>query len=340
MRASKSRLTKLWKGALCALAIVGLLLPAVASAQTGGVGGRVLTPSSSNPRAQSIFIYTLKHGEATKDKILVINQSESEKTISLGSVDGVTANAGAYTCRQEAEPVKDSGGWVTLAKTKLTLPAGGKEAVDFTVTVPQGADVGEHNSCITIQADEASEAHQGVRLRMRQAVRMIVTVPGELRRSISIDTFSVTARNGKQRYEMAVANKGNVSADVDMKARMATLFGEEVASVVGEYPVIADKTLTQYFASDFAPLFGGWYTVTPSVRYDQRLGAFGTKAADAKYETKIGESVMIFLWPTSLGWLMIAGVLVLAAGMVALLRHHRGKAGTQKRPAKTQDNKG
>lgn len=306
-------------------ALAVLVFPAMTAAaqSTGGIGGRVANPDPNNPRSQSIFIYTLEHGDVKEDQLLVMNKTDEEQTITIGSVDGVVTNSGDYTCRQEAEPVEDSGGWVKLDKKELTLPAGGEELVKFTVTVPEKADVGEHNSCLTVfqtnQDPAEGEDTGGVHIRMRQAIRMVITIPGELKRDISIKSFSVKQNVNDQNYTLVAANMGNISADIDMRVAVASIFGKEVANVGGEYPVVPGESLSKEFTTELKPMFGGWYKATPSLRYDKRLGVFGTSSQQAEYETITGAPVDMFFWPTTLGWIIIAIVIILLLTIITLL---------------------
>lgn len=323
-----------WQKGVLLLAVMALFVPTLtAGAQSAGVGGRVANPDPENPRTQSIFIYKLEHGAVVNDQLLVVNQTDETKTVSLGSVDGVVTNTGDYTCRLPAEPTSGSGGWVTFSKNSVTLPPRGEERVDFRLTVPGQADVGEHNSCLTVQAEgeEGSEASSGVRLRMRQAVRMVVTIPGELHRELSMSEFNAEQRAAGQYYKIGVANKGNVSADVDVRISLTSLFGREVAGISGEYAVIPNENLVKEFTTPFRPLFGGWFEATPSIRYDTRLGVFGTQNNEAEYETITGDSVRIFLWPTLVGWSIIFGaVLSLVLGFWLLVSQLRVQAALRK----------
>lgn len=336
MRGVSRRTRQIWRGAVFLFAMAVLIVPsAVASAQSSGnVGGRVVNPDPSNPRSKSIFIYTLEHEESKKDQILIVNPTDEPQTILLGSVDGVVTNTGDYTCRQEVEPVTDSGSWVQLAKKQITIPAGGEEKVDFLVTVPAKADVGEHNSCLTIQivGDEGESAGGGVHLRMRQAIRMIITVPGDLKRDLSISAFTIELGTDKQDYTLTTANKGNVSADVDMRIKIVSPFGKEVANVGGEYPVVPGESLTMNRSTELRPIFGGWYKAIPSIRFDKRLGAFGTQNDTAEYETITGEAKTIFFWPTELGWLVIVGTLGL---LVVIIWRTSGRVRRQRRLKKS-----
>ncbi len=311
-----SRRLRQWGAVFLALGVLTLSGVVVQAQSSGGVGGRVANPDPENPRSKSIFIYTLERGESKQDQLLVVNPTNEAQTVTLGSVDGVVTNTGDYTCRQEVEPVEDSGAWVALSQKEVIVPAHGEVKVDFTITVPMAADVGEHNSCLTIQVkdSDAEDAGSGVRLRTRQAVRMVITIPGDLRRELSISNFLIEQKTATQVFTLTASNKGNVSSDIDMRVKVTSmLLDKEVANVGGEYPLVPSESLTKTFTSEIKPLFGGWYKVTPSIRFDKRLGAFGTQSQTAEYETITGDAKTMFLWPTPVGGLIIAGALALIA---------------------------
>lgn len=319
MRLRGFKVQKVWRLAVLLFITAVLLVPNGVSAESsGGIGLRVANPDPNNPRSKSIFIYTLERGESKQDQLLVVNPTDEEQIVTLGSVDGVVTNSGDYTCRQEVEPVTDSGAWVQFSTKKVTVPANGEKAVDFTIKVPANADVGEHNSCLTLPPIKTpSDDGSGVRLQTRQAIRMSITIPGDLTRKLSIEKFDAHVdADGIQKYTLTAANKGNVSADIDMKVRLVSLFNKEVASAHGEYPIVPNENLTRQLATAYQPLFGGWYTATPTIRYDKRLGAFGTQNSQATYETITGDPQTILLLPTQLGWLIIALVALLLAGML------------------------
>lgn len=324
-------------GGLAAVLAVSMIPPV--SAQTSpssGIGGRTTRIDPNNPRTQSIFIHEIELGKTAKDQVLVVNRSDKPRTITVKSVDGAVTNTGSYACRENAEEVKASGAWVRLAKDEVTLPAGGEEKIDFTITVPENADVGEHNSCLTFMADEKEPPAQrgGVVLRMRQALRVAITIPGDQHRNLSVESLEPVdhprpqdADAAKQQYfEMTVKNDGNVSADVDMRVRVKSMFGREIANSGGEYVVIPGAAMTQRFMAEFRPLFGGWYTAESSIRYDKRLGIYGTQQQDADYEEKAGPSTRIFLWPTVLGWIILGSLVALIAGAIGLFLSRRRRS--------------
>lgn len=244
---------------------------------SGGVGGRPANPDPDNPRTTSIFIYQLKGGQTKSDQIYLSNGSDAQETVEIYAVDGVAANTGVLTCEQQVESRDEVGKWIKLAKSEATLAPRGNELIDFTVTVPANADVGEHNGCIAIQRKGDEGATTGnVRVKTRQAVRVSVLVPGKIHREVTVDSFKAEAEFQKQKFEVVLKNKGNVSADVDIALRLKDVFGNEVYKNGGQYAAIPNQKLQLNFEGDFKPFFGGWYTASANIAYDKRPGVFGT----------------------------------------------------------------
>lgn len=307
-------------------ALIVLLVGGVASAQ-GGIGGRPAKSDPDNPRTQSIFIYTLEKGQSRTDKVLISNSTDQEQTIELLAVDGTVTNTGAYTCKQNSEEKIGLGSGIELREDSVVLGAGEDKEVDFTVTMPQDADVGEHNACLVFQSpQEAGEAEGSVRVRTRQAIRVVATVPGDLKREIQIENFAITQGDDSNDFAISIKNTGNVSTDVESKVYLKNLFGAIVYKDGGQYPVLANQKLDMMFSQSDRPLLGGWYKAGASASYDKRAGVFGL-ADDGQIATESTDESMIFLPPTSLGGVIIAmvGLVVLAAVAVPLIARYRKK---------------
>ncbi|MET0980358.1 MAG: LysM domain-containing protein [Candidatus Saccharimonadales bacterium] len=295
----------------------------VSAISSGGIGGRPAYPDPNNPRTQSIFIFNVDKGETKKDVILVANNSDSKQTINLYAVDGVVTNTGSFTCSQESEARQNVGAWTRIDKTVVVLDAGKTEEVGFSVSMPAAADVGEHNGCIVFQvAEDEGEASGNVRIRTRQAIRVVATVPGDLKRSVEITGFSTGTQAGNQSYILNLKNNGNVSADVDSKVYLKSLFGRIVYENGGGYPVLADRPLDLTFVDESRPFFGGWYYASAEISYDDRAGTFGT--ANSQYLTKkVTDSQVLFRAPTIGGALTMTLVILLVAGITGWLLRKR-----------------
>lgn len=311
------------------LATISLLClvsaPVAGAISTGSIGGRPANPDPNNPRTQSIFIMTLDRGQSKEDVILVANNSDVKRSVELYAVDGMVSNTGAYTCRQESEDRIGMGKWIDISKKFVELGPGDSTEVSFKVSLPNNADVGEHNGCIVFQSPEDAPAETGnVRIQTRQAIRVVATVPGDLHREVSIASFEVGKQNGNPLYSLSVKNEGNVSADVDAFVTVKSLFGREVYSNGGGYPVLSNQKLDLNFEqTENRPMFGGWYNVSASVKYDKNAGTFGTGKAQDLIELNASTKT-IFIAPTTAGMLIIASGLIVLAGIVGylLLRRH------------------
>lgn len=286
----------------------------VGAIAVGGVGGRPANPDPNNPRTQSIFVLTLDKGESGKDTALVVNNSEQTQTIRLYAVDGLTTNTGSFTCRQEADARVGLGKWTTISKSEVTLASGDNTEVPFTVKMPANVDVGEHNGCIVFQTkDDNSTADNedggSVQIKTRQALRLAVTVPGDLKRDVTIENFDVTTVEGQQAYVLDINNVGNVSADVDVSVKVKSVFGGEIYSNGGGYPVLSDTSLSLTYTQEETPMFGGFYSVEATVSYDSEIGTLGVETGSTV--TKSSGEKVVFIAPSATGALILL-VLMLA----------------------------
>lgn len=309
------------KKAVLAMFIVSTLSASAFAQSSGGVGGRPANPDPDNPRTQSIFIYTLPGGQSKTDQIFLNNAGDKAEDIEVYAVDGVVTNTGSYTCEQKTESRDGIGKWLKLTKNELKLDPKSNQLLDFTLTMPANADVGEHNGCIAIEKKQDEGVATGsVRVRTRQAVRVVAIVPGDIHRKVSIESFKASADINGQDYEVILKNEGNVSADVDISVRLRNVFGKEVYTNGGQYVSIRGEKLQLNFEGDFSPIFGGFYKAKTDIAYDKRAGTFGTQDTKNLLKSESKE-IMIFVWPSP--WLL-AGLVVLLVGFVAF-KVWRGK---------------
>lgn len=300
-----------------ALFMVICMVQPVGAVSNGGIGGRPANPDPSNPRTQSIFIMTLNRGQSKQDVVTVANNGDTTQTIKLYAVDGVVTNTGAYTCRQDAEARVGLGSWTQLSQSEVTLAPGKDINVPFTVSMPANADVGEHDGCIVFaSADDAvSNSTGNVQIHTRQAIRLVATVPGDLKRDITIQSFDFKPTDGKALYNVALKNVGNVSADVDVKVTVRSLFGNLLYSNGGGYPVLSNQVLQQEFEQTNKPFFGGWYIARASIQYDKHAGEFGTRDTNSLI-TKESRDVTVFMAPQPLGTVvMLLAALAIIGGL-------------------------
>lgn len=291
----------------------------------GGVGVNPANPDPSNPRTQSIFVYTLDPGASKQDAVRVVNNSSTEKTINIDIVDSEISTGGALACKQTVEPKKEVGSWAKLQKTQVKVGALKSETVSFDLTVPKSASVGEHNGCLVVQ--DATAAPQktdqaGVSLSFRSALRMSVTVKGDVFSNLVFTGLSHQAKGKNELIHPFVKNDGNVSVDASIQVALKDILGRTVSSTNGAYPILAHSTADWNFEVK-RPFWGGYYKVSSTATYP----ADPTKAlgvVQQQKKTAVGPTKWAWVNPAPLA-LVIEVAVVLAGVSVALWLLYRRK---------------
>lgn len=328
-------------GVLSLLAIVALFLgsPAgsVSAIQGGGIGGVPANPRGDNPRSESIFVYELDRGKSIDDAIQVINNTGESKTLLVYAVDAKVASGGAFACAQKAEKPIATGSWVDISEEQVTLAPGSKKNISFKLTVPDQAVPGEQNACIVIQDANSEPVDQGngIKLSFRSAIRVAVTVPGEITKELDFTGFDITELdNDKIRMSTSLRNNGNVSLDTNVRTNIKTFFGSLVRSAGGEFPVLAGSDAQFNFEVDKI-FWGGWYKAQATGEYNSNTEqSIGEGESN---QTIYSEEEIIFVAPEPLALAIEATVFLLivgGTGYYILRRRHyknlRAKAKTYK----------
>ena len=297
-----------------------------------GIGGVPANPREDNPRSSSIFIYELKPGDSYTDGVKVSNNTEASETIKVGVVDSVASNDGSFACAQEEEDKVDVGSWVKVDSPEVTLNAGESRVVNFTVSVPKTASVGEHGGCITLQkakSDSANPDGGGVALSFRSAIRISVTIPGDIVKAVNVSGVTLKPNEkdaSKFIIQPSVTNTGNVSLDTQIDSKLMSLFGVTISATSSNYPVFPGTT-ARWNLEVNAPFWGGWYRATVDATYNANAAEGVGESSDAKYETVSGQSSYVFINPQPAALvieaLVFIGFITALALVVRKLSHRR-----------------
>lgn len=293
--------------------------PVTYAVESFGVGARPANPKANNPRTQSIFVYELAPGATISDAVLVVNNADKKKRINIYSVDSQNSSDGAFACAQAADAKKSVGNWITLEQSQVELEPGKQAKVPFTMTIPKTADVGEHNGCIAVQAvDAVSETNRnGISLSFRSALRVAVTVPGQLKSDLKVDAVRYAITNNKLVVTPTFQNAGNVSVDARISSRIDSVFGSLVEAAKGTFPVLRNASGTFNFETN-RPFWGGYYTLTTSASYKPLAG----EAAE-RQTNEVSQTIFIPPQPLALFLELLAIGLLVGAVSYAVWRRRR-----------------
>lgn len=321
---------RLLLGCLAAILTTSFAICSFASASTG-VGGRPAKLAPDNPRAQSIFLYSLKSGEVKTDSIFLSNNSDKEQTIEIYPVDGTITNLGSYTCRDQTDKREGVGSWINLKKSRVTIPAKGDVTIEFEVSMPEVIDSREYNGCIVWRSINVSDQDsESKRVVTPQAVRMAIVVPGDLRREVTVGAIKRRESAKSTEFDLNLVNKGNVSADVDINLVTTDLFGRVVGTDSGEYAVLGDSSLQLAFNDNSRPFWGGLLSTRAMIAYDKRAGVYGV-IDGGQLQRDTSQTLTYFVWPSPWAIVALAIGLLTVVGTVVWTKQQKNQANHEAR---------
>jgi hypothetical protein len=200
------------RGRLAALAALASALtwvsvgPAAALDEGPRLGLRAVGQSTS------YFDLTLRPGETQTLEIEITNDGDAPADAHTYAADVYTIVNGGFGGRLRGEPRSGATRWLDYDAETLELASGARSRRSFTVTVPGGAGPGEYITSLVLERElPASVADAvGARQVQRQAVAVVVTVPGERRPTLKIGDASHVLMAGVSVLSVAVSNPGNV----------------------------------------------------------------------------------------------------------------------------------
>lgn len=314
-----------------AAALAVLPIATALAIENGGIGAKPANPRADNPRTESIFVHEITPGQSITDAVKVINNTDTVKTLLVYATDSQVASGGSFACAQKADEAVSVGTWVSLDKTSVSLAANTTEEVGFTITAPKTASAGEQNGCIVIQDAQSNTAADGngVALSFRSAIRVALTVPGDIKKGLVFTGLSVKKIEANALgLSAGLKNNGNVSLDSDLAINLQSIFGQKLHTSGGVFPVLANNEAAFNFETK-QPFWGGWYTVQASATYNannnQSLGQNGDKS------TIYSQKLWVFVQPQPVALLieivvLLSLIIVVSYGVWRRMHHKKVRA--------------
>lgn len=215
-------------------------LAADAADGTDGDGGATRTTWSVQPATQqgadtrTAFEYDVDPGAHVVDYVGVSNSSEQAATFTVYATDAYTTADGAFTVLPAADEPTDVGTWVTLKSTTVKVPARSTVQVPFALTVPDGAEPGDHVGGIVASIASGATTAEGEQVLVDQRVgtRLYVRVGGETTAALAVEGLTVTftpspdpLAGGTATVTYTVRNTGTVRVQATQQVRLAGPWG-------------------------------------------------------------------------------------------------------------------
>jgi hypothetical protein len=177
----------------------------------------VVPSSATGADGRTAIEHRLDPGESVEDHVALHNVSAEDVTFGLTAADGFFTRAGRFDILASGEESVAAGTWIDVADSVL-VPAGQTVVVPFTVSVPEGAEPGDHAAGLTASVVSIQSADDGtaVGIESRVGVRVLTRVTGEIAPAVSIHALSglyATSWNpfrpGEMTVDFTVVNDGN-----------------------------------------------------------------------------------------------------------------------------------
>ena len=183
--------------------------PAAAGGDGAALGLVAVGPSSSH------FDLTMQPGEARTLEVEITNNSDAPASAYTYAADVYTIVNGGFGGRQRGEPTSGTTRWLDYNPETLLLAVGSQSIRRFTVTVPDDTRPGEYITSIVLETELIDQ---------RQALAVVVTVPGPRSPALEIGEASHAVVEGTSVLAVALSNEGNVrlSPMVELELRDAT----------------------------------------------------------------------------------------------------------------------
>lgn len=286
-----------------------------------GAGGKPAFPNPDNPRTSSIIIHTTKPGETIEEGVQVINNTDETKTFLIYATDTANSGNGGFACKQFSELNDNTGTWISPQKSKIILAPKTSKIIPFTISIPENAGVGEHNGCIAIQEKPTiSRINEsgGIKMATRVAIRIAITIPGEIVKNAEITNFVSTSNIfGGETITISSKNNGNVSVDGKVKIPVKNIWGKTLHTFEGEYPIIRDGKEEWNF--DFKQKFwGGLYTASATLEYNDNPSTELGIIDEETITTLTVPDIKFFMFPSIVGLLTEIFILIFIFSAVTL----------------------
>ncbi|MEV6400582.1 DUF916 domain-containing protein [Streptomyces sp. NPDC051907] len=231
---------------MAALALSWTLLLAVLPQGYGGAaahaadnGNWSVYPASSELGRRPYFYLSADPGTTLTDQVTVSNKTAAPLTFRLYAADAYnTERDGGFAVRTRQEQQRGVGAWAKPDRDKVTVPPHRSITVPYTLTVPEGAEPGDHPGAI-VALDERIDAGSGsVAVGVQQAVgaRVYLRVNGPTVPALSVEDVELDhskplvpgTGESSALISYTLYNRGNVTLNPKVALTAEGLFGRDL----------------------------------------------------------------------------------------------------------------
>ncbi|MDQ2854423.1 MAG: hypothetical protein M3R32_06130 [Chloroflexota bacterium] len=278
-------------------------------------------------QAGSFFDLTLRPGQSRRLEVRIANDGGMAIVARTYSADVYTIINGGFGGRLRDEPRTGMTGWVVYPTDVLALAPGEGILRAFTVTVPPDAGPGEYISSLVLENDQPILSQDAIGLNqiVRQALAIVVTVPGLRSPGLAIGEATHKVVAGASIIRIAVENIGNIRLKPIVGFTLLNATGSEVSRANMQMDTFYSLTSTFIEFPLAALLQPGTYSVQLTLA-DARQGVHTQKqlalVVDAAEQASLQDGVVPGLTGvvqgSGIGPLATAGIVLAVVFLLAI----------------------
>ncbi|MEU4497430.1 DUF916 domain-containing protein [Streptomyces sp. NBC_00210] len=223
--------------------LLGLIavLCAAPAAHAADNGNWSVYPAASELGRRPYFYLSADPGTTLTDRVTVSNKTAAPLTFRLYAADAYnTARDGGFAVRTLKEKQRGVGAWAKPDRDRVTVPANGSVTVPYTLTVPEGAEPGDHPGALVALDERIGAATGSVAVGIQQAVgaRIYLRVGGPTVPALSVENVELTHEQplvpglgeSSALISYTLYNRGNVTLNPKVALKAEGLFGRDLLS--------------------------------------------------------------------------------------------------------------
>jgi hypothetical protein len=197
------------------------------------------------------FVFNLKPGESVDDAARVTNNTNQATNVEVLGRDGEITSDGQLTVVSNSLENQKAGKWVQLDQTKYSVPANGNIKVPFKVSIPQETKSGEYYAGLSvIELGDTNDSTSGnVTVKTRLAVKMFITVKGELSAKTDVKSLNIIDPKDTD-YNVERAKYGKIGKDNMFIRYDAENTGNLFLKLNSKYKITTPDGVTKEFVKD------------------------------------------------------------------------------------------
>jgi hypothetical protein len=250
-----------WRLGLAAIALVAGFLAASSPVLAADPGVKLsLRPVDAGG---AYFDLKMQPGEKRTLAVELANLGDAAIAVRSYAADAYTIINGGFGARLRGEPVSGTTTWLDYPTSVTPMAAGQGITRSFTVAVPADAAPGEYITSIILENDVPIQGTGAVTLNqiVRQAMAIVVTIPGPRLPGLAIGAASHKVVAGKSTIAVGVQNTGNVRLKPVVDLVLMDASGAEVSKAQVPMDTFYAQTATQVEVPLAALLQPGQYTI-------------------------------------------------------------------------------